>query len=703
MFDLPVAICKTRSALPKSAENLAKLWLYRAMVKLDGKSRMIGAFGWESLGLVHYLGVDGCVDEKSEPVFALLESRLGELLAQFEHKRMRKAPPAALEKNVERLGKALRLSPTARKLLCFTLMMQNVRRIANGMEMLANLSTSDLYHSLSMILGVREGTVRRELSHTSPLVVSGLLTIKRREHVNLKEKLNTLPGDFAERMMIEAGSTQDLFEDVFFSSPPATLDKKDFAHMQAQIDILFPLLQSARKSRLTGINILIYGPPGVGKTEFARILARETASVLHEVASADREGEPIDGEARLGAYRVALNLLGSSKNLLVFDEAEDIFGRGDTLFAPPSVAQSCKAWMNQTLENNQVPTIWLTNAIKGIDPAFIRRFTMVFAMPPPPRNRMRSLVREIADDMVPEAAIARIADAEHLTPAVVTRAANVLRTVHDEFLPAQRANALRLLIDGVLVAQGHAGLPTLAANDTLAAYAPEFVAADANLNDIAAGIRRSRRGRLCLYGPPGTGKTAFGRWLAEEIGAPLHVKRISDILSPYVGMSEQGLAEAFRSASEDRAVLMLDEVDSFLQDRNGARHSWEVTQVNEMLTQMEAFEGVFIASTNLMDNLDPAAIRRFDLKIRFGYLHPAQACGLLESFCRALGLATPGAPHKARLSGIGNLTPGDFATVARRHCFSPIAGPGEFIEALLAEARLKKDGRIQSIGFVANG
>lgn len=691
-----------KSVLPKSAENLAKLWLYRAMVDLNGKSRMIGAFGWEDAGLAHYLEVDGCVDDNNEPARPLLDTRLNELLAKFEHKCVRKALPAALEKNVERLGNALRLSPSARKLLSFTLMMQNVSVIANGMNALAELSTSDLCHVLSVILNIPKYAVRRDLSHTSPVVVSGLLTIKRREHSDLKKKLNTLPGDFAERMMLEAGNTQELFEGLFFSSPPATLGKKDFAHMQSQIDILIPLLKNARKNRLTGINVLIYGSPGVGKTEFARILARETTTDLHEVASADREGDPIDGEARLGAYRVALNLLGSSKSMLVFDEAEDIFGRGDALFAPPSVAQSCKAWMNQTLECNQVPTIWLTNAIKGIDPAFVRRFTMVFAMQPPPRSRMRSLLREIAHDMVPEAAIARIADADNLTPAVVTRAANILRTVHHEFQPAQRTNALRLLIDGVLVAQGHAGLPRQAANDSMAAYAPEFVAADTNLRNIAAGIRSSRRGRLCLYGPPGTGKTAFGRWLADEIGAPLHVKRISDILSPYVGMSEQRLAKAFRSAAADRAVLMLDEVDSFLQDRNGARHSWEITQVNEMLTQMESFEGVFIASTNLMENLDPAAIRRFDLKIRFDYLLPAQAFGLLENFCRSLGLAAPGTPHKAQLSGISNLTPGDFATVARQHGFSPIAGPGEFIDALLAEARLKKDGRIQSIGFLTN-
>jgi len=702
MVNLNRAASKRRSALPVAAENLAKLWLYRAMVRLDAKSRMIGLLGWEDPGLVSYLGIGGCVDDKKEPVDVLFDQALQEQLDRFEHKRMRKVLPAALRANVEWLGKELRLSSTARCLLCFTLMMQNVRMISKGMDMLGGLTTSDLYHALSVILALPKASIRRELGHASPLIASGLVTIKRRGHANLTEKLNTLPGDFAERMMLEAASTQDLFADIFFCSKPASLDKDDFSHVQAQFDILMPLLSIARRKCLKGINVLIHGAPGVGKTEVARILARDSGLILHEVACADREGEPIDGESRLGAYRVALNLLGPSRSLLAFDDAEDIFGSGDELLGSSSLAQSRKAWMNQALERNPVPTIWLTNAIKGIDPAFVRRFTMVFEIPSPPRHRMLKLVSQIAGDMLSATAIERIAAAKHLTPAVVSRAANALRMVRDEFEPKEMANAMRLLIDGTLVAQGHAGLPPLAANDSFPNYAPEFVAADANLTEIADGIRGSRRGRLCLYGPPGTGKTAFGRWLAEAIGAPLHVKRISDILSPYIGMSEKRLAGAFRDAAADRAVLLLDEVDSFLQDRRGARHSWEVTQVNEMLTQMESFDGVFIASTNLMDDLDSAALRRFDLKVRFGYLRPVQACGLLDNFCHSLGLASPGEHQKSRLAAVGNLTPGDFAAVARRHAFSPVTSPEQFIDALIAEARLKKDGRAQSIGFVAN-
>lgn len=87
-----------------------------------------------------------------------------------------------------------------------------------------------------------------------------------------------------------------------------------------------------------------------------------------------------------------------------------------------------------------------------------------------------------------------------------------------------------------------------------------------------------------------------------------------------IGVAEKNMAKMFQDAANEGAVLLLDEADTFLQDRKGAQRSWEISAVNEMLTQMESFEGIFIASTNLMSSLDEAALRRFDLKMRFDYL-----------------------------------------------------------------------------------
>ena len=84
-------------------------------------------------------------------------------------------------------------------------------------------------------------------------------------------------------------------------------------------------------------------------------------------------------------------------------------------------------------------------------------------------------------------------------------------------------------------------------------------------------------------------------------------------------------------------MLVFDEVDSFLQDRSSSNRSWERSQVNEMLVQMESFNGVFIATTNLCESLDKASLRRFDMKIEFGYLKPEQASALFKKECELLG------------------------------------------------------------------
>jgi AAA+ superfamily predicted ATPase len=171
-------------------------------------------------------------------------------------------------------------------------------------------------------------------------------------------------------------------------------------------------------------------------------------------------------------------------------------------------------------------------------------------------------------------------------------------------------------------------------------------------------------------------------------------------MSKWVGESEKNIANAFRRAERENALLLIDEVDSFLQDRSQARQAWEVTMVNEMLTRMEAFSGVFIASTNLMDGIDPAALRRFDLKIRFDFLLPDQAVALLGRYCPNLSLPAPAPDDLARLRRLSTLTPGDFAAVTRQHRFRPFTSCASLVLSLEQECSIKNR-NAPSIGFLA--
>ncbi len=209
---------------------------------------------------------------------------------------------------------------------------------------------------------------------------------------------------------------------------------------------------------------------------------------------------------------------------------------------------------------------------------------------------------------------------------------------------------------------------------------------------------------MCLYGPPGTGKTAFGHYLAECIDKPLLVKKSSDILSPYVGGSELNIAEMFLEAQAEDAVLLLDEADSFLRNRKNAERSWEVSQVNELLTQMEDFTGVFICSTNLLEELDDASLRRFDLKIKFDYLDVKRTMTLFYNIINDKKIkAAQKTLYKKELSRLKTLTPGDFSTVLRKCRFSnKNLDPETLIKELRYEVRLKETkGKTGRIGFLS--
>ena len=140
-------------------------------------------------------------------------------------------------------------------------------------------------------------------------------------------------------------------------------------------------------------------------------------------------------------------------------------------------------------------------------------------------------------------------------------------------------------------------------------------------------------------------------------------------------------------------------MDGLLQDRSGARRSWEITQVNELLQQMENFDGVMIAATNFSKNLDAAVMRRFTFKLEFGYLEDE---GKRLFFERMFKSKLSDAEFD-ELKELRNLAPGDFRTVRQEQFYlGEDVTNADRIAALKEECGLKKDGkRSVRIGFAA--
>ena len=698
-FDLASLGTSDDTSYPLAAP-LVRIWLLRMLVLFGKHEYVLDPQGGANRRLLtHSIGIAHWREASRRHTPRKALSELRRMLKQTGDDPANHLAPAPLARNARQVASLLGLSDVERRLLEFTVLLHSESALEVGCAgLLGSLGAWQISPILAMLLDLPEPDVRAALSPKGVLTQSGLITLERGDKSYLGEVLSLMPG-IGGHMLSQEADTLGLFRDAFSPAQAAELAMADFAHIRPGLDILLPYLNHALANARHGVNVYLHGLPGTGKSQLTRTLAHELGASLFIVSTETDEGNPIDGEKRLRALRAAQYVLKASRALLVFDEAEDVFDGGSGLFGMKSIAQQRKGWINQMLESNPVPCLWLSNAIDGMDPAFIRRFDMVLEMPVPPRHQRERIIADACGDLIDAPAIAQLARCDHLAPAVIARATRVIRAIREE-TPDPTA-AIKRLASGTLVAQGHAPLQM---KDGLALpdfYHPDYIHADANLAELAEGIARAGGARLCLYGPPGTGKTAYGRWLAERLDKPLCVRRVSDLVSPYVGMTEKNLARAFREAESEHAVFLLDEVDSFLQDRRQARHGWEIQAVNEMLTQMEAFPGLFIASTNQMDTLDPAALRRFDLRVRFGYLRPDQALALLGHHALALGLPITTPAVETRLRKLTVLTPGDFATVARQARFKPFANAEALLDALEDECAAKAEGRPAAIGFMA--
>ncbi len=144
------------------------------------------------------------------------------------------------------------------------------------------------------------------------------------------------------------------------------------------------------------------------------------------------------------------------------------------------------------------------------------------------------------------------------------------------------------------------------------------------------GLKNKHKGidaKIIFYGHPGTGKTMTAVSLAKTLKRPILGFDCSRILSMYVGESEKNVRKIFddfKTLSEKAKVepiLLLNEADQFLSSRSEGHGSSADKMHNQMqnifLEQIEKFEGILIATTNLLDNIDKAFSRRFNYKIEF--------------------------------------------------------------------------------------
>ena len=314
------------------------------------------------------------------------------------------------------------------------------------------------------------------------------------------------------------------------SEPSLSLD--DFRHLDARDDAV-RLLSGALRQSTPGVNILLHGRAGTGKTEFAKTLAAAAGGRLYSTGEPEADGETRGshpGLDRRNDLRRADRLLWTEGDaVLLCDELDEVFDAGE---------KGSRVSRLRLLEDNRTPTIYTANRIGDLDEAVLRRFMLIArftALSPGRRTDMNR--RILASANLPkiadaEALAARLSDELEAAPGVLAQAIRVTRLTgggDDElFRHAERIeraisrHRARPRLGPPVQAKhpwsafAHLGKHARDVRDSLAAAV--FGGTD------GAGAPAARRTgvNLLFYGPPGTGKTEFARTLCAEIGARLY-------------------------------------------------------------------------------------------------------------------------------------------------------------------------------------
>lgn len=457
-------------------------------------------------------------------------------------------------------------------------------------------------------------------------------------------------------------------------------ETNSFSVSEEQTDVAVQLLKSKN-----ACNILLYGAPGAGKTEYAKALIKQAGLKMSsyknelEVSCKDEDDCDVKALSRLNCYLS----LKKDDSVLVVDEAENVLQTKEFSFFGISLSSSQKGTVNKMLETSENKVIWIVNYTNEMDESTLRRFTYSIKFQAMPKETLRSIAAEKLKSISMPASLKNdildMCGSYKITGASVD---NVVKAISSLDYQKGKETKVKTDIKSVLEANSSLLYGKKKMRDAVKkSYDLSVLNTSVSASEILEMLKASElykkenssdgntEGvRMLFYGLSGTGKTELARYIATVLGKPLLLKRCSDLLGPYVGMTEHAIAAAFEEAEATDSILLFDEADSFFADRASARQSWERTQVNEFLTQMEEFSGICICTTNLRKIMDPAMQRRFHIITEFKALNEDGITTLLKSF---FGKYKFNDGQIQKLSKFNTVTPGDFGSLNGKIRFVP--------------------------------
>ena len=537
-------------------------------------------------------------------------------------------------------------------------------------------TTKELYPVFNELVNHEDETRISLYSKCSGISVKGIKSILRRDKKLISYDIMDTDGDIGQDAVdcIYAGDLNVFFCDVLKKDEKKEIYKLDtFSVKNDESELAVRLLLNNSST-----NLLLYGAPGAGKTEYARSLVEQsglTPYIFKNELEVDGENDNPDKHA-LSRLNCLLSLY-KKDSVIIVDEAESMLSTKMNffeMFMGGGAGNGKKGTVNTMLENSVNKVIWILNYTEPLDESTLRRFTYSIRF----KEMSRIMLRNIADSKLNKLELSENLHSElvelcgkyHVTGASVD---NMIKTVQGMDLSSSDEELVVSDVQKVLEANSALLFGKKKIREKVkASYelsvlntstpAEQIVKMVINAQKFAEknGIEESGI-RILFYGLSGTGKTELARYIAEKLNKKICLKRVSDIMSPYVGENEHNIAKAFAEAEASGDVLLFDEADSFFSNREGAVRSWERTLENEFLTQMEEFNGILICTTNLKAIMDPAMQRRFHILTEFKPLAKSGIEKLLGSFFAAYNFESN---QTEKLLRYDSVTPGDFGSLA---------------------------------------
>lgn len=564
---------------------------------------------------------------------------------------------------------------------------------------------------ISAFLGQDKKVVQPHLKLDAPLLNSGIVYMVARDYEGLSitdRIVYHLHRGLIESIDNGESDVKGVIDRLIGKAVRPEVEWDDFEHIKRDADFAAKIVKNALEKGVPGTNILVYGETGTGKTEFCKTLAAHLDVPLYAVGENpdtaeddfedDRNLPTSSAAARLSDKRLVENMLGrrSIRALTMFDEMEDVLRAAqiEGSQGKHSSFQLSKSATNTLLTSNEAPCLWTTNNIDRFDPAMLRRFSFAIELKTPNAEvRQRVILRTLKryGQELTSSEARNLAETHAVPPAFFSRAIESAALVSNgdkEGFLSDLNLGLRS-IARIVRFDTATKTPRPVENYDLGLVNTNWDLGKLTEKIVSGGHRNFS---ICGYGVSGAGKSEYLVYLAHKLGMDALLVPYSEVGNEYVSKTEQNIHLKFEQAADEEKFLIFDEADSLLTDRRLARNSWEKTIVNEMLTRMERHPFPFGCTTNLMDTIDQASLRRFVFKVRFNGLTPAQGRKAYLSYFKH------DLPEGIVLPNI--VAPGDFSNVLRQAKILDTLDDSKWlVDALIRECKDKKTESSRPIGF----